>query len=213
MKKNFLLVLLTACSISVFGQRPGSSGSERQIERMKSELTLSEDQYARLKKVNDEFESEMRRMRADTALTREKAIAGRKISMDKRSAAVKEILTKEQYEKWMAMKPADSRKARQGRSRGNGYQSSEDLKEALGLSDDQTKKVKQYNAEMTGKFQKLRADTTVARENRMSAFKEIVADRNEKIRKVLTEDQYEKFLAFEKEHVQMRRRGHGSGSR
>jgi hypothetical protein len=213
MKKNIWIVLLTACSMSVFAQRSGPSGGDRQIERMKTELALSEDQYTRLKKAHEEFEGEMRRMRADTALTREKAIAGRKVMIDKRSAALKEILTKEQYQKWMTMKPGESRKIRQGKSRAHNYQSAEDLKEALGLSDDQAKKVKQYNAEMTGKFQKLRADTTVARANRMSAFKEIVADRNEKIKKVLTEDQYENFLAFEQERVQMRRRGAGSGSR
>ena len=199
--------------MNVFAQKAEPSRNERQIDKMKSELALSEEQYSRLKKANDEFAKEMTRMRADTALTREKALAGRKVMIEKRSAAIKEILTKEQYDKWMAMKPRESKQGRQERPYPNGYHSADDLKKQLGLSDDQAGKLKQYNIEMRGKFQKLRADTTVARANRMSAFKEIVDDRNEKIRKVLTEDQYEKFLAFEKEQVQTRKRGSSPGSR
>ena len=212
MKKNILIVLVTACSISVFAQRAEPSRNERQMEKMTSELALSEEQYSRLKKTNEEFAKEMARMRADTALTREKALAGRKAMVEKRSAALKEILTKEQYEKWMAMKPGQSKHGKQGRPHPGRYHSADHLKKELGLSDDQAKKLKQYNNEMTGRFQKLRADTTAARANRMSSFKEIVADRNEKIRKVLTEDQYEKFLVFEKAQAQMRKRG-SSGQR
>ena len=203
-------MLIMAFGMNLFAQRADPSMNERQLERMKAELALSEAQYSRLKEGHEDFVKAQASLRADTALTREKAMAARKAMMERRTAAIKDILSKEQYEKWMAMKPGAERHSRPERPQGN---SMEDMKRELGLSDEQVKKVKDLNSQMTISFQKLRADTTASRANRTSALKEIVADRNEKIKKVLTEDQYEKFIAYEKAKAQMRKRGTRPGQR
>ena len=169
------------------------------------ELSLSEEQVARLKDVNETFFKDQRALRADTAMTREKMMAGRKQMMDKRNKAIKSILTEEQYTKWMAMRQEGSHRPEPGRHR---QDMTAELKKEVGISDKQVEEIKAINAEMAKEFARLRADSTVTRPERPKAARAIVSSRNEKIQKLLTPEQYEKFLAYENERTQARRGSH-----
>ncbi len=195
-------------SASLLAQRnSGESMADRQVERMKTALSLSDDQVARLKKANTDFREGHRAMVTDTTLTRGQLMARGKELMEGREKSVKQILTKEQYEKWMNAKPAATRRTwseKRPDPRGGRGQHIERMKTTLGLSDDQVKGVESANAKMMEQFRGLRADTTLTREDRMKEHKRIAEERRASISKILTKEQYEKFAAFEKKPMRER---------
>jgi len=90
----------------------------------------------------------------------------------------------------------------------------ERMKEDLSLNEDQITKVSAINLKYNKKFKEMRknasGDRTAMREAMMTVRKE----RNAEMKKVLTEEQYEKMLAKEKEMMKQRKgqgRGQGKG--
>jgi len=90
----------------------------------------------------------------------------------------------------------------------------ERMKEGLSLNEDQVTKVSAINLKYNKKFKEMRknasGDRTAMREAMMTVRKE----RNAEMKKVLTEEQYEKMLAKEKEMMKQRKgqgRGQGKG--
>ena len=203
MNNNILIVLILILCTNVFAQRPAKNVNERQIEKMKAGLSLSEVQYVRLKEANQMIIKEQDRVRADTSMTREKLMSKRKSMLEAWNDSIRKILSKEQYDRWMAMKPGEARRSRPSVSKGEDM---EKLRTEVGLSEEQLKKIKDINAIMTTAFQKLRADTTTTGASRRAAAKTILDERNKNVKETLTPGQYEIFVAFEKERAQSRER-------
>ena len=203
MNNNILIVLILILCTNVFAQRPAKNVNERQIEKMKAGLSLSEVQYLRLKEANQMIIKEQDRVRADTSMTREKLMSKRKSMLEAWNDSIRKILSKEQYDRWMAMKPGEARRSRYSVSKGEDM---EKLRTEVGLSEEQLKKIKDINAIMTTAFQKLRADTTTTGASRRAAAKTIRDERNKKVKETLTPGQYERFVAFERERAQSRER-------
>lgn len=203
MNNNILIVLILILCTNVFAQRPAKNVNERQIEKMKAGLALSEVQYLRLKEANQMIIKEQERVRADTSMTREKLMSKRKSMLEAWNDSIRKILSKEQHDRWMAMKPGEARRSRPSVSKGEDM---EKLRTEVGLSEEQLKKIKDINAIMTTAFQKLGADTTTTGASRRAAAKTIRDERNKKVKETLTPGQYERFVAFEKERAQSRER-------
>ena len=203
MNNNILIVLILILCTNVFAQRPAKNVNERQIEKMKAGLALSEVQYLRLKEANQMIIKEQDRVRADTSMTREKLMSKRKSMLEAWNDSIRKILSKEQYDRWMAMKPGEARRSRYSVSKGEDM---EKLRTEVGLSEEQLKKIKDINAIMATAFQKLRADTATTGASRRAAAKTIRDEGNKKVKETLTPGQYERFVAFEKERAQSRKR-------
>jgi periplasmic protein CpxP/Spy len=76
----------------------------------------------------------------------------------------------------------------------------------LDLTADQKTKVKAIFEADQKKFQELRADTNLSREQRREKMQEIQKDSDKKLKEILKPDQWEK---YEKNREQMRARGEG----
>jgi Spy/CpxP family protein refolding chaperone len=70
------------------------------IEQMAKELNLSDDQKTKLKPVFQHEAEKMKALRDDTSLSREQRREKLKAIRDDFVGKVKEVLTKEQFEKW-----------------------------------------------------------------------------------------------------------------
>ncbi len=175
------------------------STNNRRLEKLKTDLALSDEQMAKFKESNKKFSAEQMRLRADTSLTRAELMEERKKIAEMREEEIATIFTKEQHEKWMSMKPSQDRQPRRD---GRPQKSMEEMKKALGLNDKQVEELKVIYKETSEQFQQLRSDTT-ARQNKMTTMRGIMDERNAKIKKVLTKEQYARFRELE----QQRRRG------
>jgi len=203
MKTKVLLLLIMVSSLKLFAQNEGRPPEvERQALALKSELSLTDEQFARLKDINDQFRIESGRLRADKTLAREKMFEERKIMLGKRDSLIRGMLTEEQRVKWQAMRKRDGRPGNSART----VNPMEDLRKAVGFDDEQSKKIMALNGRMMGELKKLRSDTTVTRQDAGNAKKKIMEERNAGIKAILTEEQYKKFVAYEAENVRNRRR-------
>ena len=194
-----------AISLSVFSQeQKDASFNERHAAKMKSELSLSDEQFNRIKTLDEKFRNDQAKLRADTSLTRENIITARKEMQLEREKEIKRVLSKEQYEKWTSMM---SRQPPPSRQSPGSLDVMAEMKKEVGLNDDQVKGIKSLNETMTSKFRKLRSDTTITGRNKSHAIRATLEERNEKVKQLLTEEQYEKFVAFEQQKIREKRRG------
>ncbi len=81
------------------------------------------------------------------------------------------------------------------------------MKEQLGLSDDQSTKIKAILEESRGKMTALRGDSSLSQDDMRAKMMAMNQDQNSKIRAILTADQQTKFDAMQ----QRTRRGPGGG--
>ena len=198
--KRILMLMWMMAGFALFSHAQGDqSSNNRRLEKLKTDLALSDEQVAKFKESNKKFSEEQMRLRADTSLTRAELMEERKKIAEKREEEIATIFTKEQHEKWMSMKPSPNRQPRRD---GRPQKSMEEMKKELGLNDKQVEELKAINKEMSEQFQQLRSDTT-ARQNKMTTMRGIMDERNAKIKKVLTKEQYTRFRELE----QQRRRG------
>ena len=93
MNNNILIVLILILCTNVFAQRPAKNVNERQIEKMKAGLALSEVQYLRLKEANQMIIKEQERVRADTSMTREKLMSKRKSMLEAWNDSIRKIFS------------------------------------------------------------------------------------------------------------------------
>lgn len=199
MKKSTLLIALAIilCSNAMAQKNGPLPRVEQPIGKMKTELSLSNEQVLRIQEMKRNHREEHYQLASDTTLTRGARMEKKKALINARQETMKEILSMEQYHKWITMKPNHAHRTRRPLER---------LKEEAELSDDQAKRITAINASMAQRFAKLRMDTTLTRADRMKSRKQIMEDRNAEIKKVLTEEQYEKFVALSKEKGKERRK-------
>lgn len=191
--------MMMAAAFSVMAQ--GRSAKSAPLsEKMKAELSLDDTQWEQLKSIEKTFQSEQRKLMADTSMTREMLQGARKKLVDERNANVKEVLTEPQYSKWTAMK-------RRGPDGNRARNPMDEMKVAAGLSDEQAQKVMHINRDMAKAFRDLRSDSISSQGERKAAIEKIQSDRDAKIRKVLSDEQYKKLVAYETERTRYRRTG------
>lgn len=73
-------------------------------DRIQKELSLSDEQSAKLKAINQEFGQKFRALRNDSTLSMEGNKTGMKQLRDEYQKKMKSVLTEEQFEKWEKLK-------------------------------------------------------------------------------------------------------------
>jgi periplasmic protein CpxP/Spy len=107
MKKYMMVAGLMAVSTIIFAQRhKGDHGASptKQADKMKTELSLSDDQYAKVKAINEKFAASHVKLRSDTALTVGTAHKQREKLKTDHQAQLKSVLTEVQWTKWSSLK-------------------------------------------------------------------------------------------------------------
>lgn len=107
MKKNVMLLALMMISTIIFAQHAHGdlkAASTRRADFMKKALTLNDDQYARVKTINETFAESHAKLRTDTAQsvgTLHNRMRQLKTDQD---AQLKGVLTADQWTKYTALK-------------------------------------------------------------------------------------------------------------
>jgi len=135
MKKNLMLAVLVLISAVTFAQKGKHSHdpkerATRSADHLKKELSLNDDQYAKVKSLNEKYSERYAAVRKDTSLTRGRTMSQMKSIRGERETELKKILTPEQVTKWDALKAKRQeerknhhghyRKARPDHDHGNG---------------------------------------------------------------------------------------------
>src|ERR1700759_3995288 len=83
--------------------------------------------------------------------------------------------------------------------KGAGRANMDKLFTAIKATDDQKEKLKPIFKERNEKLKTLREDTSISQEDRTAKRKDIMKDVNAKVKDVISADQYDQYMAFQKE--------------
>jgi len=107
MKRSMMLVGLMMVSTVIFSQKykpdPVAVTTKRS-DKMKAELTLNDDQYAKVKAINEKFETGKFNVKSDTSLTKGTSHKQMNTLRLEQEAQLKKVLTEAQWIKWTALK-------------------------------------------------------------------------------------------------------------
>lgn len=107
MKTRIVVVAMMMVSTLMFAQpRHGNQADrqEKRLEKMKTELSLTDDQYGKIKEISAEFASSRAAIRKDTSLTRGATFNKMKSLRTDEEKQINAVLTKEQQAKWTELK-------------------------------------------------------------------------------------------------------------
>ena len=82
------------------GKKKGFMNAEQRIERMSTDLNLTDAQKTKLKAVFEDQTKKMRELREDTNLSQEQRQEKMRAFREENDKKMKEILTPDQFEKW-----------------------------------------------------------------------------------------------------------------
>jgi hypothetical protein len=204
MKKSILILVLTMMSTFMFaqhhqGHRKGhGDGSHRnQVEKMKTELSLNDEQYASIKSIDEKYREKHHALKKDSTLAKGSKSTEMKAIHKEREKEITSVLTKDQQEKWKTYQQAkaETRKANHKKEKA---ERTEKLKTALSLSDDQSSKMEKANQNFHQKMKALKKDRK-SKEKNMADFKKYRDEHETEIKAILTSEQFEKYETLKQE--------------
>lgn len=206
MKKSLMLAIVMMTSTIIFAQHAKSShkGHTDRFEKMKTDLALTDAQYASIKSIDTKYNNKRDALKNDSAQTREAKGAAFKTMRTDEENEIAALLTPDQKTKW------DQLKTEHGEKRKEHFQKISEQREAklkstLGLSDDQSQKMKAVNQQFMEKFGALRKSDTKDK----AAFEKLKTDHEAAIKDILTPEQFQKWSTM---RADMRKKhGHEHG--
>lgn len=182
-------------------------GADRKGERLKQmaeanremmkQLNLTEEQQRQVRDLRQGEMATLKKLRADSGLTPEARRARMKTIRDEHAEKMKQILMPEQNNKLQEL-----RKQRKGAMKDQAKQSAEarrEMMKQLNLSEEQQRQLRELRQGGMTAIKKLRADSTLSPETRRDRLKTMHGEHVEKMKQVLTPEQYNKMQEFRKQ--------------
>lgn len=205
-KKSFMLVIALMSSTIIFAQKgPGKKhDGEAQAEKMKSELSLNDTQYASIKSINQKYKDKHIAIRKDSTLSKENKMSKMKGLHEEREKEVNAVLTPAQSTKWKTLKK-EKTAARKEEHKKEKAERDAKLKSDLSLSDDQFTKLKAANKTFHDKAKNLKKGTDKAE------FKKLHDEHDANVKNILSAEQYQKWQTMKADWKGKRKghKGHG----
>ena len=145
------LIILVLTGLNLYAQT-GMDRKKGSSAHLKAELSLTDQQWDQLSQINERFMARQARLHNDTTMTRAAIQAERKQLIKEREAGLQKVLTNEQRAKWDSLRKADHTRSLSHRMRSN---FPDEMKEVVGLSDDQAKKIMEINRSMGADLRRL----------------------------------------------------------
>ncbi|MGZ8509025.1 MAG: Spy/CpxP family protein refolding chaperone [Chitinophagaceae bacterium] len=196
MKKIMLGVLVVAliATTSQAQEIPGRKAPHHEMKRKHDrgdefkQLNLSEDQKTKLKALHEENRKQMAELKKNDNITVKEWKSKMEAQRKDHRAKVQGLLTEEQK--------AQLEKSRQDRTDRFGERSkarTDKMTAGLGLSDEQSAKLKSTREAMAGKIKAVREDKSLSDESKKEQVKELMKKQKEDMKSILTEEQLKKF--------------------
>lgn len=197
-----MLVIALVISTIAFAQvkQNGHRNAGGQAERMKEVLSLSDEQYASVKSVNQKYAEKFREMRKESSTSREDY---RKLQQQKRSE-INSVLTDAQQQTWKEYR-AEQRTERKKSFENRKKDRIEKMKSSLDLSDDQIKKLQDANQKFAKQRKALMTDSSLTKEEKKTKFKALSGEQDAAVKGILSPEQYKKWKSERRPHGHQKR--------
>jgi len=179
------MMVLVAMMISVMmvaqpNERAPQTRGIQQHEQMKSDLGLSETQYARIQDIDKAYSVKHSEIRSDSALSRETRYEKQQSLSVAKEKEIKAVLTAEQNATW-EQKKAERREMRKGRYGKSEGSRGRNMKASLSLTADQEKNMNEANKVYREKREALKNN---------AVFKNLQDEHDAAVKSILTVEQY-----------------------
>lgn len=151
------------------------------------QLNLSEEQKEKVKSLREETRKQMEEMKKDDNMTVKDWRAKREAIRKDHREKIQSLLTTDQKAQ-LEKSRADRRIQTEERAKARFEKMKQDLK----LSDDQSAKLKSSRDQLRQKMQALRENQSLSDEAKKEQMKELMKQRKENLRSILTEEQWKK---------------------
>jgi Spy/CpxP family protein refolding chaperone len=202
MKARVMIVVAMLMSAALFAQGHRNGGprrGEHHADRMRSTLGLTDEQYAKVKSIDEKYAAKFSGLRGDSTQKNENREAMKSLRTE-RENEIASVLTPEQKAKWTAHREEQKKKHIE-RRRDHEAKVSE-MKAALALTPEQETKMNTINEKFKGKLKTWRnADR---RENR-SELQKLRREHEAEVKTILTPEQFEKWKTMRHERKHSRR--------
>ncbi len=204
MKKILFLSIALIATGSVFAQggdrmpRSSEAIAQRQSEKMKSALSLSESQYATVHDINLKYARTFSEMMKDSAVTREEKHNKMKQLREEKRTEIDKVLSAEQKQQWEKQKQ-DMKTKRGNRDHGphkkgdHQNRRKNDHTQSLGLSEAQTTKLDAVRKEFRTEISGIREDQKLSEEQRKEKMKTAWQNHEKSVEEILSPEQYVKW--------------------
>ena len=191
MKKLLLsltLVALAAAGASAqeenFGtQRKGKHEHGMALEK----LNLTDKQKADIEKINVDFKNRMVNLKKEDDISVKEWNSRKETLRKQRRTEIQAVLTNEQKEQLKKMHQEGRAKQKH-----SSEERLEMMKDKLGLSNEQTAKIKELQSGFHNKIKSIRENESLAAADKKEQIRQVLKENHKKIESVLTEDQIEK---------------------
>ena len=211
MKKIILSALILSLAFAVQAQegKTDRHGKGRHHGNVMEKLNLTEDQKAKMKAENEAFHKQMKEIKSNETVTvadmKSKTEAARKAH----KAKVQSILTTEQKAQLEKMKSEFKGKREagmKGRHDRMGDRSGK-MAEKLNLTADQKAKMEKNREELKVKMKAIRDNSALDESAKKEKMKELMKERKESMKSILTEEQLKQLEENKKHHTDKRKVG------
>ncbi len=163
-------------------------------QEMMKQLNLTVAQKQQFKTQREDFQQQMAELKKNDNITVKDWKAKKETLHKEQKAKMDAILTSDQKATLEKLK-AEGKGKHDGMNRHQGN----DMKTQLGLTDDQSAKMKKSREEMMQKMKALRDDKTLIDEQRMEKRKELMKQQKESMKSILTPEQMKKLNETKKQ--------------
>lgn len=205
MKRYLMLSVAIMTSSLVFAQhRGGEKRREDMSEKMKTELSLTEAQYASVKGINEKYHDRFVSIRRDSTTKESKLQMIRTLQKD-REKEIDAVLTPDQKLKWASLTAEHKEKEHEHmKMAAEKYESG--LKADLSLTDEQFSKVQSAGKSFREKLQAIHSMQDASEDVRKAEFEKARSDYEETMKNVLNPEQFQK---WQKRKAEMKKRAGG----
>lgn len=202
--KTSVMVGVWMMAVTLLVAQPRSKDLQRhagkQAEKMKTELSLDDAQYASIKSINEKYAGQHRVLWKDSTLAREQKAVKHKALRANQKNEIDAVLTPEQKTKWSAYKEAraEKRKERMNEQRAK---RAERLKTALSLTDEQQTKMQGANDAFKEKLSALRKDSKITKEKKQAELKKFKGEHEASVKTILSAEQFTKWKELKQKNI------------
>ncbi len=181
------------------GDKNSEMRMEKKVEKLAKELELTSEQQLEVTAIFAESQKEMEAIQENHPSLKAAKEEMKELQKENKSR-MKEILTEEQQQ---MMKENHKGKSQKGHPHGKQKKEDEDLsnmKEKLNISDEQVNEMKELSQEMKGKKEEIQKKYPELKEAK-TEMKEVQKHADEKMKGVLSSEQFEKYVSMKKERI------------
>ena len=169
------------------GQGKGQHHGMKDKGKMMHDLNLTEAQKQQMKTINMDFKTKMQDLKKQDNMTVKEFNARKAALMQDRKTKTMAILTDEQRNKMETLKKDRQDKMQQMQSK-----HFDKMQSQLGLTGDQTTKLKAKNDELNQKMEAIRNNTTLTQDQKRDQMRQLGQERKAYMESILTADQKKK---------------------